>query len=109
MNAYRKGYRGESELARELTDLLGVPVRRGAVPMLPGFLAPDVYGLPGIHIETKRRDRLSLAAAMRQARWDAGTALAVVISRGNHQEWLVTCRLADWLKLSQQLCQTQNG
>ena len=67
----------------------------------PGFIAPDVYGLPGLHIEAKRRDRVSLPAALRQSREDAGNGeVPVVMHRGNGCGWIVSAWLADLLALS---------
>ncbi len=101
MNRYRKGYRGETELADALSRLLGVTVKRGASPYLPGFLARDVIGLPGLHIECKRRERLCFTAALRQARRDAGGYLVPIIAhRANHEAWLITMELRDLPKLA---------
>lgn len=100
MNSYKKGYRGETELAAELTRLLGVPVRRTARPYLPGFLAPDCYGIPGVHVESKRRQKLSMAEAIEQARHDAAGNVPVICHRTNRTPWLVTVELADLPRLA---------
>ena len=96
----RKGKTGEQELARILTNLFGVECRRMASAYLPGLIAPDVYGLPGIHIEVKRRERVPLYAAIRQARHDASDRAAIVAHRGNRCPWLVTVELADLPRLA---------
>ena len=66
-----KGKRGEREAAAELGAILGVDARRG-VQYQGGPASPDVV-LPGvpIHVEAKRTERLSLWAAIDQAKADA--------------------------------------
>ncbi|NQW46612.1 MAG: hypothetical protein HQ464_02465 [Planctomycetes bacterium] len=66
-----KGKRGEREAAAELGAILGVDARRG-VQYQGGPDSPDVV-LPGvpIHVEAKRTERLSLWAAIEQAKADA--------------------------------------
>jgi hypothetical protein len=99
--AQRKGKRGECELAAVLSRLFACDCRRGAAPFLPGFTAPDVYGLPGVHVESKRRGLFSLPAAVRQSQADARPdETAVVCHRANGERWLVTCELADLPRLA---------
>jgi len=97
MNSNNKGKRGELELAKELTRIFGVACRRGQ--QYCGIEGQDVVGLPGIHIEAKRTERLSLYAAMNQAVEDAtGDDVPVVFHRKNLEEWVAIVRLDD-LKL----------
>jgi hypothetical protein len=91
----RKGKRGELEAAARLSELLGVEAKRGAQKYLFGWQAPDVYGVPGCHIEIKRHKRESLTSWMRQAVADACGKIPVVIHRPNRAEWLLTIRLND--------------
>ena len=93
--AQKKGADGEREVAALLSALFGVEVRRGAGPYLPGWRAPDIYGVPGVHFEVKRRERFSLPAALRQAHYDAGDDVPVVVHRASHERWLVSLLLAD--------------
>lgn len=93
--AQKKGADGEREVAALLSALFGVEVRRGAGPYLPGWRAPDIYGVPGVHFEVKRRERFSLPAALRQAHYDAGDDVPVVVHRSSHERWLVTLLLED--------------
>ncbi len=95
MNACRKGADAERELARVLSALFGCEVKRLASPYLPGIVAPDVYGLPGVHVEVKRRERVALPAALRQAKHDARERVAIVAHRGNGHPWLATVELSD--------------
>ena len=63
---------------------------------------PDLYGLPGIHIECKRMERLSMTAALQQADRDAQRfqdGLPAVFHKRNREEWRVTMRLSDWMEL----------
>ena len=92
-----KGARGERELASALREY-GYDTHRGR-QYHGGPDSPDVVGLPGVHIECKRVERLNLHDAMAQAIADAGNAVPVVIHRKNHCEWLVTMRLSDWIEI----------
>jgi len=91
-----KGKRGELELAAELRRLFGVDARRG-VQYHGGEDSPDVItDLPGVHVEVKRTERLSLYPAMKQAARDAGAdKVPVLFHRQNREEWLAVVRLKD--------------
>jgi len=98
MNSRGKGKRGELELARVLKGH-GYDCRRGQQYNGADGSA-DVIGLPGIHIEAKRTERLDLQGAMSQAVHDAPPGdLPAVFSRRNHSEWLATMRLRDWVRV----------
>lgn len=102
-SSQRKGKQGEHELAAVLSNLFGIPVKRMASAYLPGFIAPDVYGLPGIHVEVKRRERVALHAAIKQARHDAMGNVPIVAHRGNRCPWLVTCELSELPELARKI------
>lgn len=98
-SSQRKGADGERELVN-LLQSYGYNVYRG------GSLAfgnnPDIVGLPGIHIEVKRVEKLNLATAMQQAERDAekfGDGRPAVFHRRNRGEWLVTMPFEEWMKL----------
>lgn len=93
-----KGKRGERELAGILKDH-GYDCRRGQ--QFCGTAGDaDVIGLPGIHIECKRVERLNLQEAMDQAGRDAREGeLPAVFHRRDRSGWLVTMRLEDWIGL----------
>jgi Holliday junction resolvase len=96
VNAARKGAKGERELAALLTELLGVPCIKGSAPYLPGIVAPDILGLPGIHVEVKRREKFSIPAALRQAQHDAVPgSVATVAHRPNRCNWMLTVAIED--------------
>ena len=93
-----KGKRGERELAAVLRSY-GYDCRRG-VQYHGGPDSEDVIGLPGVHIECKRVERLNIRQAMAQSAGDAGPEeIPVVCHRRNRSEWLVTMRLDDWIRL----------
>ncbi|MEZ3506870.1 MAG: hypothetical protein K1W10_08010 [Lachnospiraceae bacterium] len=98
MNSRKKGAAGERELAGKLRDY-GYNARRGQQYCGANGDA-DVIGLPGIHIECKRVERLNIDEAMWQARRDAkGAEIPAVFHRKNGQGWLVTMKLDDWIGL----------
>ena len=98
-----KGKRGERELAGQLREY-GYDCRRGQ-QYCGRSGAADVVGLPGIHIECKRVERLNLHDAMERAVRDAGALpedgrpFPAVFHRRDHEEWLVTMRLEEWIHL----------
>ena len=95
----RKGAAGERELAA-LLSAAGYECQRGG--SLSFWEIPDVLGLPGIHIEVKRVERLNVCEAMEQAIRDSDRMLdrmPALFHRRNRKPWLVTMRLEDWLKL----------
>jgi Holliday junction resolvase len=98
MNSRDKGARGERELSSKLKDY-GYSCRRGQ-QYCGANGDPDVVGLPNIHIECKRVERLNIYDAMAQALSDRKTnELPAVFHRKNHCDWLVTMRLEDWIEI----------
>lgn len=95
----RKGAAGELELV-EILNGYGYETERGG--SLTYGTVPDVTGLPGIHIECKRSERLNILEAINQAARDSlrfRDGLPAVFHRRNRQPWLVTMRLVDWMTL----------
>lgn len=95
----RKGANGERELAALLNDR-GFPVQRGG--SLSFGAVPDLVGLPGVHVEVKRVERLNLSQAMAQAVRDSERfqdGAPAVFHRRNREPWLVTMTLTDWMAL----------
>lgn len=98
MNSRRKGAEGERELARVLRGY-GYDSRRGQQYCGVNGDA-DVLGLPGIHIECKRVEKLNVSEAMQQSQRDARKGeLPAVFHRKNREQWLVTMPLDDWMRL----------
>lgn len=99
-NSRRKGKTGELELSHKLKEY-GYDTRR-SVQYNGKDGQADVVGLPNIHIECKRVEKLNLYDAMEQAKRDAkGGNLPTVFHRKNRQNWLVTMELDDFMKLYQ--------
>ena len=95
----RKGADGERELAEKLKEY-GYDMKRGG--SLSFGAVPDLVGLPGIHIEVKRVERLNVGAAMQQAIDDAARfndGAPILFHRRNRNPWLVTMKLDDFMKL----------
>ena len=98
INSRAKGCRGEVECAK-LFRSYGFPEARRGQQYHGGPDSPDVVGVPGLHIEVKRTERLNLYDALAQAKRDAGEDLPVVIHRKNDSEWVVILSFADFMKL----------
>lgn len=96
INSKVKGKNAENELARKLRDLGFKDARRSQ--QYAGINNDaDLVGVPGVHIEVKRVERLNLEAAMEQAIRDAKEDEApMVFHRKNGKPWMVTMLLADW-------------
>ena len=98
MNSRQKGKRGELELAKELR-YLGYEARRGQQYSGANGDA-DLIGIPHIHIECKRVERLNIEDAMAQAIGDAKHGEhPAVFHRKNRGKWMVTMLLDDWIEL----------
>lgn len=98
MNSNRKGKEGERELAN-LLKAHGYDCRRGQ-QFCGSNGDADVVGLPGIHIECKRVEKLNIYEAVEQSINDAREGeMPTVMHRKNHKDWLVTMTMEDWMKL----------
>lgn len=98
-SSQRKGRGGEREL-RDILREYGYPVECGA-PQSFGEV-PDLVGLPNVHIECKRQEKLNIAEAVAQAVRDSERfkdGAPVVFHRRNRQPWLVTMLLSDWVQM----------
>ena len=115
INSRRKGVVGEVEISHILNGY-GYETRRGQ--QFSGANGDaDVVGLPGIHLEIKRVERLNIDKALEQSIRDTyadeirqGTDLIpVVMHRSNNDRkkdstkgtWKVTLRLDDFMKIYQ--------
>lgn len=99
MNSKRKGKNGELEFSRICREQ-GYDCRRTAQYCGNTGDAADVTGLPGIHVEVKRVERLNVSEAMGQAIRDAKSGdIPLVAHRRSHEPWLATMRLEDWFEL----------
>ena len=98
MNSRAKGAAGERELAKKLREY-GYECRRGQ-QFCGANGDADVIGLPGIHIECKRVERLNIDDAMLQAIRDRREGeFPTVFHRKNNGKWMVTMLLDDWQEI----------
>lgn len=103
-----KGKRGEREVAT-LLRFYGYAGSRGQQHK-GGADSPDVTGLPGVHIEVKRTERLALYEALAQSIRDAGDdELPVVVHRRNGQKWVVVLDFNDFMGLYQKWQEGKNN
>ena len=98
MNSREKGKRGELQAAKVLKEY-GYETRRGQ--QFSGANGDaDVVGLPGIHLEIKRVEKLNNSKAMQQSIQDAKDGeMPVVMHRRNRETWLVTMPLKVFMVL----------
>lgn len=101
VNGKQKGKKGELELAKALRQY-GYDARRSV--QYNGKAEegqPDILGLPKIHVECKRTEKLNLYDAVEQAKRDSkGTEnLPVVFHRRNNCEWLAIMTFNDWMEM----------
>ena len=91
----RKGRAGEIELAHILQES-GYMVKAGSAQSYGK--EPDLSGLPGIHIECKRVERLNISQAMEQAKRDSERfqdGAPAVFHRRSREGWLLTIGLKE--------------
>jgi len=99
MNSKQKGSRGEREFAA-LCREEGYSGAHRSQQFQGGVDSPDVKGLPGVHIEVKRVERLNIHEAMIQAIRDSGgQAIPIVAHRRNRGSWLITMQAEEWFAL----------
>ena len=93
-----KGKNGEREIAHILQEH-GYDAHRGQQYCGANGDA-DVVGLPGVHIEVKRTESLSLYSALEQSKNDArDNEIPVVFHRKNHQKWVAIMELENFLNM----------
>lgn len=93
VNSKQKGARFERKLASRFRDY-GYNTRRTAQYCGNTGDASDVVGLPGIHIEAKHQERMSLYEWIAQAKRDSAAGgknlLPIVFHKKNNAEILVS-------------------
>lgn len=98
MNSNEKGKRGERELANKFRDH-GFDCRRGQQYCGANGDA-DVVGIPGIHVECKRVEKLNIDDAVKQAVRDKKEGeLPAVFHRRNGEEWKFTMPFESWIQM----------
>ena len=97
-----KGIRGEQELASRLREL-GISGAYRSCQYCGSASSADLLGIPSIHAEVKRCERLSIYSAYEQAKRDTGESedIPTVFHRKNGKPWLVVLSVEDWVKLYQ--------
>ncbi len=99
INSNRKGKVGEAEFAN-LCKQNGYSDARRSQQYAGINNDADVVGLPGIHIEVKRVEKLNLSLAMEKTIRDcADEDIPIVAHRKNREPWLITMTAEDWFKL----------
>lgn len=110
-NGKQKGKRGELEFSR-LCREYGWEVRRTAQYCGNTGEAADVVGLPGVHVEVKRVEKLNIYDGVNQMKRDRDkrdpNLLGIVAHRKNNHEWLITMTAKDWFKLFQEYSDGSN-
>lgn len=93
-----KGKRGEREVA-SILRAYGYPCRRSQ-QFCGAAGDADVVGLPGIHIEVKRTEKLMLYDALDQSKRDAKEyEIPVVMHRKNNSEWVTVLPLDRFMEI----------
>lgn len=94
-----KGKVGEREVAQILREQGFGEARRG-VQYSGGPGSPDVVGLPHVHLEVKRTERLNLYGALAQAIDEAAAGeTPVVVHRSSRRDWVAILPLDKYLEL----------
>lgn len=103
INSKAKGARFERLLAGIFREYGFDKSRRTAQYCGNGTDASDVVGLPGIHVEAKHQEKMSLYDWIAQAKRDAEANgkgdLPAVFHKKNNAEILVTMPLDDWMTI----------
>lgn len=98
INSKRKGAVGEVELANKLKEY-GYDAKR-SVQYNGKDGQADVIGLPHIHVEVKRVEKLNIYDAIDQAKRDANNGdKPAVFHRKNRCNWLVTMELDKFMEI----------
>lgn len=95
-----KGKRGELELSRKLREL-GFQDTHRSQQFCGSASSADLLGVPGIHVEVKRCEKLSIYTAYEQAVRDSADTndMPTVFHRRNGKNWLAVLSLEDWARL----------
>ena len=99
VNSNRKGKAGELELSK-LFRSYGFEGARRSQQFAGINNDADVVGLPHVHVECKRVERLNIHEAIEQAIRDKREEeLGIVAHRKDRTPWLVTMTLDDWMEI----------
>lgn len=107
INSKNKGSVGERELANKLKEYGYITERSVQYNGKNG--QADVIGLPKIHIECKRVEKLNIYNAIDQAKRDAKNGdMPTVFHRKNRCNWLVTMELDEFMKIYDGYIKSEN-
>jgi len=108
VNSRAKGARAERDLCQSLKENMGWTSARRSQQFCGAGETADclVAEVPGLFVESKMVEKLSVHPVMERAVKEAGSKLAVVCHKKKRTEWLVTMRLADWLAISKMVAST---
>ena len=99
VNSNRKGKTGERELSK-LFRSYGFEGARRSQQFAGINNDADVVGLPHVHVECKRVERLNIHDAIEQTIRDKREEeLGIVAHRKDRTKWLVTMTLDDWMEI----------
>lgn len=99
VNSNRKGKAGERELSK-LFRSYGFEGARRSQQFAGINNDADVVGLPHVHVECKRVERLNIHEAIEQTIRDKREEeLGIVAHRKDRTPWLVTMTLDDWMEI----------
>lgn len=94
-----KGKVGEREVSKINREAGFLDSRRG-VQYHGGGDSPDVIGIPGVHLEVKRVEKLHLWDSLQQAFDDAADGeYPVVVHRANRKPWICILDYKDFLEI----------
>lgn len=98
INSKAKGKRGELEFSH-LCKAIGFDTRRSQ--QYAGINNDaDVIGIPGLHLEVKRVERLNLSEAINQATRDAAEGeIPIVAHRRDREDWKITLAANTFLEI----------
>lgn len=98
INSKRKGKDGELEAAH-FFQKYGFDARRSQ--QFAGMNGDaDVVGVPFLHLEIKRNERLNLDKAMEQSQRDSREGeIPVVVHRKDRQDWRITLSLEEFMPM----------
>lgn len=101
VNSKKKGAAGEREFSNYCKER-GFDTRRTAQYNGKELDSKaDIVGIPGIHVEVKRVEKLNIHNAMDQAVRDSVNhdEIPIVAHRKNGKKWLITMTADDWFKM----------
>lgn len=99
INSNAKGKTGELELVNKFKEYGFTKARRSQQYSGEGHTA-DLVGLPDLHVECKRVERLNIDKAIDQCLGDkVDEDLGIVAHRKNNRPWLVTMTFEDWMEI----------